>query len=183
MKTSVCFIVVFCINDLVSVLVIITSNRQKLIFIHSVTVVVNKSIAACIVRRVDIDNLYFSQVCFLQQLQYLKVISLNVEVFCIVKVNAFLSARAESFVYRCIGKKNGLLLVRPSKLIAFFVTVNDLAGNLLHKHILINSTDYLAVFVNRLCYGIGEHSCQLLEILISLICRLHFQFIHYACPP
>ena len=170
------------LNKAITFLVIIPTLHSPNSTLNTKVIIINKVIPR-IIRRVYINHFYLAEVCLLQKLQYLKVVALDIEVFSIVKINAFFSARAERFVYRCIGKKNRFFLVGPSKLIAFFVTVNDLAGNLLHKYILINSTDYLAVFVNRLCYGIGEHSCQLLEILISLICRLHFQFIHYACPP
>ena len=84
------------IIKLSAVLKVFICALSKIICIHKVV--------SCIVWRVYINHFYLAEVCLLQKFQHFKVIALDIEVFGIVKVNAFLSARAEGFVYRCIGK-------------------------------------------------------------------------------
>ena len=138
---------------------------------------INK-IATSIIRRVNINHLDFPKIGFLQQFQHFQIIALDIEVFCGIKVHTFLPARAEGFVDWCIGKKNGLLLVRPSELVAFLFAIHHSARNFLHQHILINGTNHFAIFVNRFCHSIGEQRRQLFEIFIRLVGRVHFEFVH-----
>ena len=166
---------------------------SKVVLIHK--------IVASIVRRININHLNLAEIGFLQQLQYFKVVALNIEVFGGVKIHAASAAirfslavcpggnrfiftnRAQRLVDGRIGKQNGLFLIRPSELIALLVAVHHLAGNLLHQHILINSPHNLAVLVDRFRHRIGKHRRQLLEIIISLVRCLHFQFVHLLQPP
>ena len=155
MKTTVT-IKVF--DKTVAVLIILPAVFKIFFCTLSKIILIHKVIAR-VVWWIYINHLDFAKICFLQQLQYLKVVALNIKIFGVIKINAFFPARAESFIYGCIGKKNRLLLVWPSNLIAFLIAVNNFARNFLHKYILINSTNNFAVFINCFCDSIRKHCC------------------------
>ena len=98
-------------------------------------------IIPCIIGWVYVYEIYFAQICFLQQFQHFKVVTLNIKVLGLRKINAFLSAWTKRFIYGSIGKKHGFLFVRPGKLIPFLVAFDYFTGNLLHKHVLVNSAN------------------------------------------
>ena len=187
------------LHHTIAIFIVLSTVSKVLIHVLSKVVLIHK-IVTRVVRRINVNHLDFTKIGFLQQLQHFKVVTLNIEVFGGIKVHAASAAirfsltvcpggncfiftnRTQRLVDGCIGKQNGLFLVRPSELIAFLVTVHDLTGNLLHQHILINRTNDFAIFIDRFRYGIGKHRRQLLEILISLVRCLHSQFVH-NCPP
>ena len=184
----------------VAVLVKLPAVSKVLIRALGKVILIHKVITG-VVRRINVDHLDFAEIGFLQELQHFEVVALNIEVFGGIKVHAASAAirfslticpsgncfifanRAQRLIDRGIGKKNGLLLVRPSELIAFLVTVHHGAGNLLHQHILVDCPDDLAVFVDCFRHGIGKHRRQLSKIFISLVRCLHSQFIHWVYPP
>ena len=174
--------ITFCIlNKPIALFVELPAIGKILIRTLSKVILINK-VVSCVVRRINVDHLDFAKIGFLQQLQHFEVVALDIEVFGGVKVHTFLTAGAQRLIDRGIGKKNGLLLVRPSELIAFLIAVYHRAGNLLHQHILVDCPDDLTVFVDRFRHGVGKHRRQLSEIFISLVRCLHSQFIHLAYP-
>lgn len=80
-------------------------NKTRSIFIYLTTVLdiiicclrkfilINKVIA-CIVWRIDIDHFHLVQIVLAQKLQDIKVVSLDIEILCIVKIHTFLATRA-----------------------------------------------------------------------------------------
>lgn len=171
MKTSITIKVFYKsisrIIKLPTIFKIFICTLYKVILVHK--------IISRIIRWVNINHLDFSKISFLQQLQHFKVVALDIKIFSIIKIytsttaiwfslavcssrNRFIiSHRAQCLIYRGIGKKNRLLLVRPSKLIAFLLTVNNFTRNLLHKYIFINSTNYFASFINCFSNSIRKH--------------------------
>ena len=59
---------------LTAVSVVFFCTLSKIILVYK--------IISCIIRRINIDHLYFSKVCLLKQFQYFQIISLDVEIFC-----------------------------------------------------------------------------------------------------
>ena len=187
------------LHHTVAVLIVLPAVSKVLICALGKVILVYK-VASGVVRRINVDHLDFAEIGFLQELQHFEVVALDIEVFGGIKVHAASAAirfslticpggncfiianRAQRLIDRGIGKKNGLLLVRPSELIAFLIAVHHGAGNLLHQHILVNGTNDLTVFVDRFRHGVGEHRRQLSEIFISLVRCLHSQFIHCFDP-
>ena len=176
MKATVAFGV---LHHTVTFFIKLTTVSKVFICVLGEVILIHKVVTR-VVRRVNVNHLDFSKIGFLQEFQHFKVVTLDIEVFggnCFIFTN-----RTQRLVDGCIGKQNGLLLVRPSELIAFLVAVHHLAGNLLHQHILINRPHNLAALVDRFRHRIGKHRRQLLKIFISLVRCLHFQFVHFQSP-
>ena len=114
-------------------------------------------IISCIIRRINIDHLYFSKVCLLKQFQYFQIISLDIKILCMIKINTFLPTRTKCLVNRRICQKNRLLLIRPGKLITFLIPLNHLCINFLHQHIFINRTNHFpGCWINGFCHSIWK---------------------------
>ena len=188
------------LHHTVAVLIVLPTIGKILIRTLSKVILVYK-VVSCVIRRINVDHLDFAEIGFLQELQHLKIIALNIEVFGGIKVHAASAAirfsltvcpsgncfiftnRAQRLIDWGIGEKNGLLLVRPSELVALLIAIHHGAGNLLHQHIFVNGSIYngLAVCIvssNCFRHGVGKHRRQLSEIFIRLVCCLHSQFIH-----
>ena len=170
------------LHHAVSVFIELSAARK--VFLRALSkIVLIHEVVARVVGRVYVDHLDLAEIGLLQELQHFQIIALDIEIFGVVEVHAFLTAGAQSFGNGSVCKQDRLLLVRPCKLIPLLPTVHHLDSDLLHQHILVNGTNHLAVLVNRLRHGVREQLRQLSVILIGFVRRLHFQFIHYACPP
>ena len=65
-------------------------------------IVLVKDICAGVIRRVDVDHLDLAEICFLEQFEGVKIVALDIEVFCGVEIDRFLAAWAKRFRYRRI---------------------------------------------------------------------------------
>ena len=82
MKASITFRILYhsvtVIVELSAVLKIFSCTLRKIIAINEVV--------TSIIRWVNINHLNFAEICFLQQLQYLKVVALNIKVFSSIEI-------------------------------------------------------------------------------------------------
>ena len=141
-------------------------------------IVLIDEIVSRVVRRVYVNHLDFAEIGLLQQLQHVKVITLDVQVFCVVEIDALLPAGAKGRSNRRIRQQDRLLLVRPSELIPFLVPVNDHSGQFLPQHIKVDGPHDLAVLILRLGQTVRKQLADFLNILVHLIWAVHFKFIH-----
>ena len=179
METAIAFGI---LHHAVSVLIELSAVCQ--VFLRALgKIVLIHEVVARIVGWININNFNLTKIGLLQELQHFQIIALDIEIFGVVKIHAFPTAGAQRFGNGSVCKQDRLLLVRPCKLIPFLSAIHHLDGDLLHQHILVNGTNHLAVLVNRLRHGVREQLRQLSVILIGFVRRLHFQLIHYACPP
>lgn len=82
------------------------------------------------------------EISFLKAFQYIEVVTLDVKVLCRVEVYALLTARAQGSIDRCIGSKDSLALVGPSKLIALFVAFYNFGRQQLAQLVKVNGIFY-----------------------------------------
>ena len=175
MKSAVAFGV---LKKLVAVIVELSAAVKIIVSIFCKIIIVDKVIA-CVVRWINVYHFDLAKISFLQKFEDIKVIALYVEIFGVVKINAFLTAGAESFSNRGICKQYRLFLVRPSELITFLFAVNNVGVYFLHKHVLVNGTDNFACgFIY--CFGncIREQLRELFIVLVSFVLGTHFKFCH-----
>ena len=137
----------------------------------------------------QVDHLNLAEVGLLQELQHFQIVALDVEVIAVktagraVPADALRHHGAQRGRDGRVRRQHCLFLVRPSKLVTFFLALNHLDRDFLHQYILINSTNDLAVLIDYLGHSIGEHSRQCSEIFIGFVRRLHLQLIHEFLPP
>ena len=127
----ICYQMISHIILLTATLNIIISRLCKIILIHEVI--------ASVIRRIDINHLDLAKVVLTQKLQYIKVVTFYVEIFSIVEVHTFLSARTQCLADRSISGNNGLFLPGPGELIALVITFYYVTGEFLSQLIKINS--------------------------------------------
>lgn len=78
------------------------------------------------------------EIRLLKAFQNIEVVALDVKVLCGVEVHALLWAGAQRGVDGCIGSKDSLALVGPSKLVALFVAFYNIGRQQLAQFIKIN---------------------------------------------
>ena len=116
-------------------------------------ILIDKVIAG-IVGRINVYHLDLAKVGLLQQFQDFQIIALNVEVLAVnaagrtVLPDTVRNHRAESGSNRCIRRKHGLPLIRPSELIALLAPLHNAVRELLPEHIKINGA---------LCLPVAQH--------------------------
>ena len=82
------------------------------------------------------------EISFLKAFQYIEVVALDVKVLCRVEVYTLLTAWAQGSIDRCIGSKDSLALVGPSKLIALFIAFYNFGRQQLAQLVKVNGAFY-----------------------------------------
>ena len=95
--------------------VFLCSRATEIIIIHK--------IVSCIVRRVNVYHLYLAQIGTLEQFQHFQVVTLNVDIFCVVPIDRIFYDRTQCLVGRACRFRFGCILTHPRKLIAFTITL------------------------------------------------------------
>lgn len=103
MKTSVISIIQY---KAISFIISISRDLIIILIFHRKIIIIDKIIAS-IVRRIDIDHLDLTEIGLTQNLQNLKVISLDVKILCIIEIDTFLPAGTECHRSRRICKTFG----------------------------------------------------------------------------
>jgi hypothetical protein len=80
-------------------------------------VVLVHEIVSGVIWRIDVDQFYLTEVCLLEQLHRIKIVTFDENVFRGVEVDAFLATGAKSFGNRSVGRKQCLALARPVEVI------------------------------------------------------------------
>ena len=171
MKTWIRFIIFF--KFFISLFIIKSYFFFIFSFTHRVIIRIQKAIVACIIRRVDINHFDFAEVAFLQQFQNFQIISLNIEVFGAVPVDAFLLARTESLADRLVCLNDCLFFANPCKFIGF-IALSDFIGKHLFQYIKIYRLFQLAFFVRSFSYTVREQFPDFIYVLSGQVDRLHF---------
>ena len=172
--------VALCIGyQAIAVFVILTTVPDVVISRLSEIILIHK-VVACVVRRIYIDHLDFSEIVLTKKLKDIKVVSLDIEVLCVVKVNALLSTRAERLVDWRISRDNRLFFPRPSELVALFVAIYYALGELLLQLVKINGLLSLSVCSRALSQAVGEKPSDFLDVLVHQIWCLHIEFFHIS---
>lgn len=82
------------------------------------------------------------EIGLLKAFQHIEVVALDVQVLCGVEVHALLRAGAQRGVDGCIGSKDSLALVGPSKLVALFVAFYNIGRQQLAQLVKVNGMFY-----------------------------------------
>ena len=122
------------------------------------------------------------EISFLKAFQYIEVVALDVKVLCRVEVYALLTARAQGSIDRCIGSKDSLALVGPSKLIALFIAFYDFGRQQLAQLVKVNGAFYPPILSLTSVIHSGNNSAirLILSCTPSAVCILSFSiFLKY----
>ena len=91
-------------------------------------VIIVHKVVACVVGRVYIDHLYPAEVGFLQQLQYLQIVALNVQVLGLIPIYTVLLNRAEGGGAALLRQTQAFAFTLPLKLILLKFVCDILAA-------------------------------------------------------
>ena len=142
-----------------------------LVLIHLEMVVVDKVVAG-VVGRVDVDHLYLAQVAFLQQLQHLQVVALDVQVLGGIPVFAFFRAGAQRLAGGLVGLHHRGLLAHPGKLVCL-VALQYVAGKHLPQLVKVNCLFQPAVPVRPFSHTVRKQRRDLLHISLHHVRGFH----------
>ena len=181
--------IAFCIlHQTISLFIKLTAIAKIFISILRKVILINEVIAR-VIRRIDIDHLHFAEIGFLQQLQFIQIIALDVNIFRVdaarraISAHRLFTVKTQRLCNRLIRQHNRLFLVRPGELIAFLRTLYHRGRDFLTQHIRINGTHHIAIFVLGFCHCIRKQCSELCEILVRQIRRMHFKMFHVLNPP
>ena len=90
-------------------------------------IVINKVVTR-VIRRVNINHLDFAKISLTDNFQYIKVVTLDVEILRVVEVHTFLTAGSERLCGRRICQVCVRPLVWPCELVTFLALVNHVGG-------------------------------------------------------
>ena len=126
METAVALgIALHRVDSLIAFFIKQTACFFKLAFALYKVIVIHKVIPR-VIGWIYVNHLYFTEISLAQYFQYIKVISFNVKVLCIIKVHALLTAWAKRHRGGCICQAVCLTLIWPSKLVTFLTLDNYL---------------------------------------------------------
>ena len=143
---------------LTAVFYIVICGLCEIILIHEVI--------PGVIRRIDIDHLHLAKIVLTQKFQDVKVVSLDIKVLSVVKVNTLLAARAQSLIDRSIGSNNCLLLSRPSELVSLLIALYNALRELLPQLVKINGLLSLSVSSGALREAVREEPSDFLYVLV-----------------
>ena len=161
MKTTI----TFCVWHKPIALIIKLTAVRKIFLCTLCKVVLIHKVISRVIRRIYVNHFNFAEISFLQEFEDFEVVALDIKIFgikatrCTVLTHTFFPARTQGFIDGGICKQNRLFLVRPGKLIAFFLAVHHVSVDLLHQHILINRTNHYTVLIDGLGHSIWEQLC------------------------
>ena len=130
--------------------------------VHLEMVVVDKVVAG-VVGRVDIDHLHLAQIAFLQQLQHLQVVALDVQVLGGVPVFALFRAGAQRLAGGLVGLHHRGLLAHPGKLVCL-IALQHIAGKHLPQLVKVDRPFQPAVPVRPFGHTVRKQRRDLLHI-------------------
>ena len=81
-------------------------------------IIINKLISR-VIGRININDFNFTKVILTEKLKHFKVITFDIQVFSIIEVDTFFSARAERHICWRICHPNCFLFIGPGELISF----------------------------------------------------------------
>lgn len=135
-------------------------------------------VTASVVRGVNVNQLYFSEIALLNKLQRVKVITFDEQVPCSVKIDTFLTRRAKRFGDRGVCGEQRLALARPIEPVTLLRAFNDVIGQCLAKLVEIDGEADSAVIVSGFSHAIGEQCTNFCDIVLAKIRAMHLQLIH-----
>ena len=134
-----------------------------------------------VVRRIYVNHLDFAQVVLTKKFQHLQIVSLYVEIFGVIEINALFPARTKCHRGRRICKTYGFLFVRPSELITFLGTLNNIFREFLTENVKIYTLMKMSILANLFSEAVREELSDFLNVAICDIHSVHFHFIHKGC--
>ena len=87
-------------------------------------VILVDKIVARVIRWINVDHLHFAKIVFSKNLEYLKVITLNVEIPCVIEIHTALPVWSKSHIGWRICYSHSLTLPRPSELIPLLLPLD-----------------------------------------------------------
>ena len=134
-----------------------------------------------IIRWVNINHLDLTHIRVLEQLQYFKIVSLNIKVLRFVPVHTLFGTRAQSLIDRCSRLLQGSTFTHPSKVIHFGSILHGFVPKKLTKFVEINYTMYFSIIALCLREARRHNLVKGFQIQFFPIWRLPiytFQFFH-----
>ena len=110
---------------------------------------INKVITR-IVRRININHLYLTQIRLLEKFKHFEVISLNIKVLGIIPIQTVLSYGTKRFLSRLQNFGTSCLLAHPVELVCLRSIFHCVVTKKLAKQVKINYTFYPPPYQGRL---------------------------------
>ena len=105
-------------------------------------IVVNKVVTR-VIRRININHLDFAKISLTDNFQYIKVVTLNVEILRVVEVHTFFTAGSERLCRWRVRQVCVRFLIRPRELVALLALVNHVGGQLIAQLLEVYLKDSL----------------------------------------
>lgn len=147
MKAAIAFsIALHRINQLVSFFIEGSTGCLE-VFTSLGEIVIIDEVIACVIGRVYVNHLDCAQVILSEYFEHIKIIALDVKIFCVPKIQGSIKVGTKSLIVSLICKARRSTLIRPSELIAFLCTVEQILRQLIAELVEINGKFRLAVFI------------------------------------
>ena len=152
----------------VALLVVLSANFGVVLGRHSKIILIHK-VVACVVWGVNVYHLDLAKIGLAEQFENIKVITLDIEVLRIIKINRLFLIGTERCrdarvcQYLCLG------LVRPCHLISLLLLGDKVGRKLLLEYIKVNRKLYLAILAHYLGHCRRKECLNLTYILLGYI--------------
>ena len=104
--------------------ILLPRTLKKSICVLSKVISINE-VTARVIRRVDIDHLYLTEIGFLQKFQGIEIVPFNKEIFGSIEIHAFFAARSERLCNGCVCGKQCFPLAGPVQMVALLWPFHD----------------------------------------------------------
>ena len=138
MKTS---IRIHVLDIFIAQLIYCSRSLSILISRHRKIIMINKIITR-IVRRININHLYLTQIRLLEKFKHFEVITLNIKVLCVVPIHTILLYRTQRLLNRFQNFGTSCLFTNPVKLVCLRSIFHSVVTKKLAKYVKINYTFY-----------------------------------------
>ena len=108
---------------------------------HCKVIMINKVITR-IVRRININHLYLTQIRLLEKFKHFEVITLNIKVLGIIPIHTILLYRTQRLLNRLQNFGTSCLLANPVELVCLRSIFHSVVTKKLAKYVKINYTFY-----------------------------------------
>ena len=137
---------------------------------------INKVITR-IVRRININHLYLTQIRLLEKFKHFEVITLNIKVLGVVPIHTILLYRTQCFLSRLQNFGTSCLLANPIELVCLRSIFHCVVTKKLAKYVKINYTFYPRTRGGYLRKARRRNLIKRIQIQLRSICRLQFHSI------
>ena len=137
---------------------------------------INKVITR-IVRRININHLYLTQIRLLEKFKHFEVITLNIKVLGVIPIHTILLYGTQCLLNRLQNFGTSCLLANPVELVCLRSIFHSVVTKKLAKYVKINYTFYPRTRGGYLHKARRRNLIKRIQIQLRSICRLQFHSI------